>query len=212
MGLGAESGETAFDLTRMARRERLVSEGGKASERAETWTESWTISSWLLTKWGQNTSARRTPTFIPFPQMITCCLEHLDPPSLPSETSHLLLSPGGLNFSLAAVILFVLVPIRELTFEALLLLLLPRPETAGMVRAPWGRVEEWSMHQACSTYLCLCVGVWGWGWEGCLFECLAKCLSAGVATENRSAYSENKMTAWDLPDKLKDCSERGRLK
>lgn len=63
------------------------------------------------------------------------------------------------------------------------------------------------------AHLCLCVYVFESVWRCVHLVCPARCLSAGVDTKNRSGYLENKVTAWDLTDKLKETVQRrGRLK
>lgn len=71
---------------------------------------------------GQSTSGGGPPTLVPLP-LITLCSQMY---------SCLLLSLRDLNSSLAAATLSVLVPIRGLTVDTLLLLLLPRPQAAGV--------------------------------------------------------------------------------
>lgn len=85
-----------------------------------------------------------------------------------SQMYSCLLGLGDSNSSLAAATLLVLVPIRGLTVDTLLLLLLPRPQTAGVVWAPWGMVEEFE--HAC-VYLCLCT--YGSKSVGSLSICMA---------------------------------------
>lgn len=141
----------------------MVSLSGKASERGATWAESWNISMWLST-----TAAKRfrwrNPNSGSFPS------DRFMQPDASGSTisplfSGLLFSPGDLNPSLAAAALLVLVPVRELTWDALLLLLLPRPENSWSCLSSLG--EGGGAEHACASIpgsACACI--WGRGAGG----------------------------------------------
>lgn len=184
----------------------MVSLSGTASGRGYTWAESWNISMWLSTmaakhfRWRNSKSSSFLSGGFMVPEALGSTISPL--------FSGLLCSPGHSSLSLAAAALLVLVPVRELTWEALLLLLLPGPENSWSCLSSLG--EDGGAEHACAS-IPGSVGRVYVGGGGCSSGWRAKCWSAGVATENRSGYSENEVTAQDLMDKPKDSSEKGEV-
>lgn len=96
-------------------------------------------------------------------------------------------------------------------------------ETAGEAGTPWGRMEESRLCPGACTCVCVCACMC----EVCMchFGWVARCLYVGVATENRSEDSENKVAAQDLKGSWKaaprsidqnknragSCIRRGRM-